>query len=124
MELDINNPEQIKLMIAMLQKLLPDNDKENTIQNETQAIKQKTVSSKNQSRHNKFVDMPEKNMHKEDVAFDKKVSVVPPTPRNRNFIPLDVKCRICGKHEKINPAILPDSAERYKCNKCSTSPGG
>ena len=124
MELDINNPEQIKLMIAMLQKLLPDNDKENTIQNETQAIKQKTVSSKNQSRHNKFVDMPEKNMHKEDSKIDQLLSVNPPVARAREFSTINVTCRVCGKTEDIPPSLATaDSKTRYKCNNCSTSAG-
>jgi hypothetical protein len=71
---------------------------------------------------NKFLEMPESNMHKEDIAFDKRVSKFPPTPRNRSFGYLQVKCRVCGKTEKVSPSLV-DSMERYKCNKCCTMPG-
>ena len=72
---------------------------------------------------NKFLDMPEKDMHKADSAIDKKLSVHPPTPRNRKFAKIDVACRTCGKQEKVNHSIVPEQLDRYKCNKCSSSSG-
>jgi hypothetical protein len=65
--------------------------------------------------------MPERNMHKSDTKIDKKLNKYPPTPRNRPFKAIDVVCRICGKKESVNPKIIPESADRYKCNKCSSS---
>ena len=66
--------------------------------------------------------MAEFNMHKEDVAFDKKVAKQPPVPRTRKYIPIKVKCRVCGKEESVNPMLI-ESADRYKCNKCSSMAG-
>jgi hypothetical protein len=117
MDLDISNPEQIKQLIAALQQLLPKDDGE---VDET-VIKTKTVSKKPSQRKNKFVDMPEKNMHKEDTVIDKLLNVQGPTPRNREFEPIDVTCRVCHKKEKVSPSLIPDSVDRYKCNKCCGS---
>lgn len=123
--MDLNNPEQIKQIITMLQNLLPKNEPEEEeelnpkIKTKTRSVKSKTKKSKN-----KFLDMPEKDMHKSDSAIDKLLNKQPPTPRTREFVPVDVRCRICGKTESVNPAIIPESVDRYKCNKCSGSAGG
>ena len=131
MEPDISNPEQIKQLITLLQGLLP--KEETTVKSEktkknkqpklNNNIKTKTRSSKQEEAYNKFLEMPEMNMHKSDVEIDKKLCCHPPTKRNREYEPIKVACRVCGKKESINPAILPDSADRYKCNKCSSSNG-
>lgn len=71
---------------------------------------------------NKFLQMREASMHKEDTEIDKKLSKVPPTQRSRQFEYVQVRCRVCGKEEKVIPA-LAEARDRYKCNKCSTSPG-
>lgn len=137
MEPDLNNPEQIKLLIGLLQKLLPQEDtgvskpkkKKITkkIENEEDSdefnnpnIRTKSTKMPKRST-NKFLSMPEKDMHKSDSIIDKKLAISPPSPRTRRYQPIQVKCRSCGKTEKVNPAILPDSADRYKCNQCSTS---
>lgn len=135
MDLDPQNPEQIKLLISMLQSLLP---KEGTPatktskknKNKTRKVDEfdnpniKTKSTRmSSSRQNKFLSMPERNMHKADVEIDKKLAQQPPSPRTRTFEPVEVRCRACGKTEEVNPAIL-DSTDRYKCNKCSTMAGG
>ena len=38
---------------------------------------------------------------------------------------IEVRCRTCGKIEKVSPALLvkDEDGYRYKCNKCSSSPG-
>ena len=38
---------------------------------------------------------------------------------------IEVRCRTCGKIEKVSPAILvrDEDGYRYKCNKCACSPG-
>lgn len=122
MEPDLTNPKQIKALINLLQGLL-DNQEEAEDEPKVDKIKTKTRRAKNKSTQNKFCDMPEMNMHKNDSEIDKKLSKFPPTPRTRKFEPIKVKCRICGKTEKVNPAIVPDPVDRYKCNSCSSTPG-
>ena len=38
---------------------------------------------------------------------------------------IEVRCRTCGKIEKVSPALLvkDEDGYRYQCNKCSCSPG-
>jgi|32_taG_2_1085360.scaffolds.fasta_scaffold14574_4 hypothetical protein len=38
---------------------------------------------------------------------------------------IEVRCRSCGKTEKVSPALIVKDEDgfRYKCNKCSCSPG-
>ena len=38
---------------------------------------------------------------------------------------IEVRCRSCGKIEKVSPALVvkDEDGYRYKCNKCSCSPG-
>ena len=38
---------------------------------------------------------------------------------------IEVRCRTCGKIEKVSPALVvkDEDGYRYKCNKCSCSPG-
>ena len=38
---------------------------------------------------------------------------------------IEVRCRSCGNIEKVSPALLvkDEDGYRYKCNKCSCSPG-
>lgn len=135
MEPDISNPEQIKQLISLLQGLLPKEETVSKPEKKTVKNKQtkfannniktktrKTKSAETESQ-NRFLEMPEMNMHKSDVEIDKKLCRHPPTKRNREYEPIKVACRVCGKKESINPAILPDSADRYKCNKCSSSSG-
>lgn len=82
----------------------------------------KTKKVKIQGSKNRFLDMPEMTMHKEDIEIDRILAKHPPTPRNRSFIPITVMCRVCGRKEEVNP-VLVESAERYKCNRCSSSAG-
>lgn len=120
--------DDIKALIAILQKGLQDDSNNTSTEKKpknkkpaTSKIKSKKAGSDNSE--NKFLDMPESKMHKEDVAFDKAVRVSPPSPRNRQFKTVDVTCRSCGKKDSINPVLLVDSVDRYKCNKCSSSAG-
>jgi hypothetical protein len=66
--------------------------------------------------------MRESSMHQEDIEIDRKLRKFPPTQRNRTYQEVDVVCRVCGKNDTVNPALL-DSKNRYKCNKCAASPG-
>jgi lysyl-tRNA synthetase class I len=113
--MEINNlsPEQIQQMISMLQSMLPTETKPKTKRNN----KKNSVTTKKPKRHNKFEDMQEFALHKEDCEIDKKLSKFPPVPRTRHFEPISVVCMMCGKSEKVSPNIV-DSIDRYKCNKC------
>lgn len=112
--------EDIKQLIAILQRGLESEPKEDAPKPKT---KRKTKDT-NSNSTNKFLQMPESRMHKEDVKIDKLLNKNGPTPRLRTqFKPIEAKCRSCGKVEKINPGLIHDSIDRYKCNVCSTSAG-
>lgn len=127
--MDNFSPEQIHAMINMLQQMLPKNDEIDESFSVQEHKKKKSPNrQKNRrkqdiERYNKFTDMPEKNMHKEDILVDKKLNVQPPVPRARPFKMLSAICRVCGKKEKVSPGLIPESLDRYKCNKCSASSG-
>lgn len=126
--------DDIKQLIAILQKGLADDTIDNDDDEESSTaeieIKPKSKAkepkikknTKETNRKNLFDKMSEFRMHKEDVEIDKKLSKHPPTQRSRSFNKIDVKCRVCGREENVNP-ILVESKERYKCNKCSRSSG-
>jgi len=105
-----NNPEQVKGLIQLLSSLL-----------DTEDVPVQTSSkSKN---NNKFTSMPEFSMHKDDSDLDKKLHKnVAPIQRVREYQPVNVRCRICGKTENINPGLVT-SYDRYKCNRCSGTSG-
>ena len=119
---DSMSPNQIKQMIAMLKQMLPEEDA-----TEQQPIQKsspiQTRDRKPRQTENKFESMMEKNLHKEDIEIDKKLKKYDPTPRIRAFDPLKVVCRVCGKQENINPSLLTDTVDRYKCNNCARSAG-
>jgi hypothetical protein len=136
------NPDQIQQMIRLLQSMLPATDSTTITSQEpekketTHDIKPKkqTKSKSNTStnkggaskfttHHNKFIDMPEMHMHKEDIAIDQKLITHPPVPRARTFKFVNATCRVCGKKENVNPMLITDSLDRYKCNKCSGAAG-
>ncbi|NDB60580.1 hypothetical protein EB001_19350 [bacterium] len=131
--------DDIKQLIAILQKGLVDNNDADTDTDEAvdespqqesvmptkksrpnRGLKQK--SQKKQKFENKFLEMSESKLHKDDVAIDKKLCKLPPTQRTRSYQQVKVKCRVCGREEEINPVLI-ESRDRYKCNKCATSPG-
>lgn len=124
--------EDIQQLIAILQKGLTNNTskKKNKAtkteeldeEENTSVMKTKSVKIKGNTK-NKFLSMGVKDLHKEDIEIDKMLRQSPPTPRTRQFKPVKVTCRSCGKKESVSPSLLHDSAERYKCNKCSGSAG-
>lgn len=128
--MDNLTPEQISQMIALLQSMLPQEkpspiveDEETEIDENPSPIKTKTNRRIPGNFTNKFDAMMEAQLHKADSAIDKALSVYAPTPRSRRFEPVSVKCRVCGKTEEINPNLLSEARERYKCNACARSPG-
>lgn len=118
------NPEDLKKIIAILQAVVGAKDSDTQPEPQPTAIKSKGKKRQplDGNNHNKFLDMQEKNMHKEDTAFQQKVSKHPPVPRSRPFTPISVRCRVCGNVEEVNPRLV-ESPDRYKCNNCSGSAG-
>lgn len=113
--------DDIKQLIAILQKGL--SDEPSVKSQKPKTTRTRKPRENNKPKHiNKFEQMPEFNMCKEDLSFDQKVVKPPPSARLREFEPIKVRCRVCGKTEKV-AADLVDSIERYKCNKCSTGAG-
>lgn len=136
MEIDQND---FKQLLTLLQKLVeksePSKDTEDVIENEEESIDEPAkikrrsaiggvpkAKPKKKKSTNKFLSMKENSMHKGDIEIDKKLNRFPPTERSRKFEYVQIKCRVCGKEEKVIPA-LAEARDRYKCNRCSTSPG-
>jgi lysyl-tRNA synthetase class I len=128
--------EDIKQLISILQKGLGSEVPEQKVPQKSKSKKtnkktstssvMKTKSVKintSEYNENKFLTMGVKDLHKDDAEIDKALKKFPPTPRLRKFKPINVVCRSCGKKESISPTLLHDSADRYKCNKCSGSAG-
>jgi hypothetical protein len=116
--------EDIKSLIAILQKGLEDDDtnKEVSVGKSKPKAKKRITAQKKQARDNKFLSMKEKDMHKDDVLIDQKLRTLPPTERSRQYKPIKVKCVVCGKQETVSPSLMQDRS-RYKCNSCSASAG-
>lgn len=120
--------DDIKQLIAILQKGLTDSEPDDTIEADPAPIKKQKATKKSSPKtkvvsNNKFDQMFEKNMHKEDIEIDRKLAQHPPSARSREFVPVDATCRVCGKTEQVNPSLIYDAPNRYKCNKCSRTPG-
>lgn len=120
---------QIKQLIGLLQQMLPKTE-EKTKSKKKKSVPKKQLKTVTRSkrvtdaeRENKFMSMPEMNMHKSDTSIDKQLSRFPPTPRSRNFALVPVVCRVCGKSDEVSPKLIPESADRYKCNNCSSTQG-
>ena len=125
--------EDIKQLIAILQRGLSD-DKVSSTEEIEEKIENKPKKSKKNTKHrirqqkidkfqNKFLEMPEHTMHKEDSRIDRLLCKQPPVSRHRTYEPVTVACRVCSRKEQINPSLITEGAARYKCNKCSTSEG-
>lgn len=122
------NPEQLKNLITILQQMLPTTTEDNSQPQEseeefTAPLRTKGSRRKTKQVKNKFVDMPERDMHKDDTIIDKKLARFPPVSRARPFELVQVRCRVCGKTEKVSPSLVFEGVDRYKCNNCSTSSG-
>lgn len=122
------NPEQIQQLISLLQSLLPKEQQksqkqENSTQIDIEQVHRGDKEERKQpKRENKFLSMPEINMHKEDRELDEKLAKHAPVARARAYDPITVLCRVCGKKETVSPSLV-ESAGRYKCNKCAASAG-
>jgi len=124
------SPAQIKQMIGMLKAMLPEDATAVKGTKEPQQTVNKSVPIKNagpayrsNQHYNKFEDMAEKEMYKQDTEIQKKLSQYDPVPRTRQATMVDAICRICGKTETISAQLLHEGAERYKCNDCARGSG-
>jgi hypothetical protein len=122
------NPEQLKNLITLLQQMLPttaeeNNEEQGSEEEFTAPLRTKGSRRKTKQAKNKFVDMPERDMHKDDTIIDQKLARFPPVSRARPFQLVEVRCRVCGKTEKVSPSLVFEGVDRYKCNNCSTSSG-
>ena len=134
----LKNPEQIKQLITLLSGLLPeeqpseDNPKK-TRKKATKKVSKKTTHRTANAKHstkqnasakeNKFLDMPEASMFKEDPKIAKKLYQQPPMKRRPQKRKITVTCRMCGKREEISASLLHGDVDRYKCNKCCSNAG-
>ena len=123
--------DKLKQLLYAMIETLDGNDSEPNQKDESPATNQvqpqQTNNKPRRSRYgggeNLFLSMPEKDMHKNDVEIDKKLAPKQLTARNRKSTEIDVKCRVCGKEQKISQSLLIDGVHRYKCNDCSRSAG-
>lgn len=116
--------DDIKALIAILQKGLSGDDNDEAVTSKRKSQRSSKPRQTKKKSTNKFDNMPEFGMCKEDVEIDRKIKKPPPSLRNRPFEPIKVQCRVCGKKDKVAPSILDSmEIERYKCNKCATGAG-
>lgn len=126
-----NKKETIEQIISLLSSLIEDDEpapkktKRQTRNKKSQPQKISKSPRKKPTKiksTNKFETMDIRGMHKEDVDIDRKLNVKPPSPRTRQYNSIEVRCRSCGKTEKVNPVLVTE-ASRYKCNSCSRAGG-
>ena len=88
------DPNQINQLIGLLQSMLPKvankQPKKKTTNTKTS---KRSKSAVDNDRENRFMSMPEMNMHKSDSIIDKKLNKFPPTPRLRDSSLIKVVCR-------------------------------
>lgn len=120
--------ETVEQIYKLLMALVDDDEEKDQTEKPSPPKKTKkntktdTIKKTNPVSGNRFESMPERNMFKEDIEIDRKLSVMEPCPRTRSFHTIEVDCRVCGKKEKINP-VLVSEATRYKCNTCAKTGG-
>ena len=128
----LKDRDSILFVIGLLQNLLTEEDvkpvtkpsKSNTIKRNKPKANINTTKKEVKTISNRFLSMPEKDMHKEDVAIDKILNGgKSPTVRSRKYSTVDVTCRSCGKKENVSSVLIYDSVDRYKCNGCSKGAG-
>lgn len=124
-----NKKEIIKQITGLLEALITDDPVEEEAPaskpKRKRTTKKKTAKKKTtnpQESKNKFLNMPEMRMFRDDSLIDKKLQVMPPVPRTRTFDPVHVRCRVCGKEEDVNPTLVSE-INRYKCNACAMAGG-
>jgi hypothetical protein len=130
----MKNPEQLKQMIGLLSSMLEQIESNDTEEDASGSKSQKQkppINKINKSKKikktertiNKFDAMPESSMYRENKEIAKKLYSKPPIERRPKKDLVQARCRLCGKLEKVSPSLVIGGADRYKCNKCSSSAG-
>ena len=44
-------------------------------------------------------------------------------PKDKTDHRVEMRCRICGKAERVSPALIPPERDRFKCNECCCRAG-
>ena len=47
----------------------------------------------------------------------------PRPQKNKTDHRVEMRCRICGKDERVSPALVPPERDRFKCNECCCRAG-
>lgn len=122
------NTEKLKQLLTAMLETLSEGDSDNEKATPQPATNNITTSQNRGHKKygggdNLFLNMPEANMHKQDVEIDKLLAPKHLTSRNRPSTLIDVTCRVCGKNERVSRSLVPESSNRYKCNECSKGVG-
>jgi hypothetical protein len=77
------------------------------------------------NHHNKFLEMSERRLHKQDSEIDKKLwGNNKPVPRLGRTSLVEIDCYECGEPQIVSPGLVFKDPERgfiYRCNDCSLS---
>ena len=69
----------------------------------------------------------EKKQLEEASKSDKEMGAHEPRERpvkvNKGDNRIEMRCRVCGKTEKVSPGLVPPEKDRFKCNSCCCSAG-
>ena len=69
----------------------------------------------------------EKKQLEEASKSDKEMGAHEPRERpvkvNKGDNRVEMRCRVCGKAEKVSPGLVPPEKDRFKCNACCCSAG-
>ena len=69
----------------------------------------------------------EKKQLEEASKSDKEMGAHEPRERpvkvNKGDNRIEMRCRVCGKAERVSPGLVPPEKDRFKCNSCCCSAG-
>lgn len=83
----------------------------------------KNFRTNNEYFNNKFDEMSEAVMHKEDSKVDKLLNRRDPIARVRPGTLIKVVCKKCKAEETVSNKLLNSESSGYKCNRCSGTEG-
>ena len=67
----------------------------------------------------------EKKQLEEASKSDKEMGAHEPRERpvkvNKGDNRIEMRCRVCGKAERVSPGLVPPEKDRFKCNSCCCS---
>ena len=83
----------------------------------------KNFRPNNEYFNNKFDEMSEAGMHKEDRKIDKLLNRRDPIARVRPGTLVKAVCKKCKVEETVSNKLLNSDSSGYKCNRCSGTEG-